>query len=372
MSVIDQTQELFRNALDCRDLNLVRKIYALKPEIFNSQVSIRDAFTGACENRHLKIVRQLYEWKPTIVDSASYDRAFENACYKGHLEIVRLLYGWKPRIIDLACYDEAFKVACRYRHLEVVRLLYGWKPKIVNSTGYEDAFSCQLFDTDLVEQLIKWKPTIVDSACYDESFKKACWYACCQDPKNRASVEIFQMVILLHQWKPTIVNSAYYDNAFENACENGHLQIVRQLYEWKPTIVDSACYDEAFGKACRKNFNTEFSDIHKGKKKKKGKKKYGDVVRLLFELKPTIDLSRFYQSRFYQYRSLFESLGIILSNNLQKESIHERETLECPICMDIIQKSECMVTKCGHKFCANCINQWLKNNPECPYCRQNL
>jgi len=36
--------------------------------------------------------------------------------------------------------------------------------------------------------------------------------------------------------------------------------------------------------------------------------------------------------------------------------------------MDIIQ-SECMVTKCGHKYCGKCINQWLENNSVCPYCR---
>jgi len=36
--------------------------------------------------------------------------------------------------------------------------------------------------------------------------------------------------------------------------------------------------------------------------------------------------------------------------------------------MDIIQ-SECLVTKCGHKYCGKCINQWLEKDSACPYCR---
>jgi len=71
-----------------------------------------------------------------------------------------------------------------------------------------------------------------------------------------------------------------------------------------------------------------------------------------------------------QYRSYFLSLGIILPNGIHKESIPERELLECPICLDIIQR-ECLVTKCGHKYCDTCINQWLNimKNSNCPYCR---
>jgi len=73
-------------------------------------------------------------------------------------------------------------------------------------------------------------------------------------------------------------------------------------------------------------------------------------------------------SIFNQYRSLFLSLGITLPNTLTKEFIPKGETLQCPICMDTIQ-SECLVTKCGHKYCDKCINQWLEKNSACPYCR---
>jgi len=41
-------------------------------------------------------------------------------------------------------------------------------------------------------------------------------------------------------------------------------------------------------------------------------------------------------SIFNQYRSLFLSLGITFPSRLTKEFIPKGETLQCPICMDII------------------------------------
>ncbi|MBM3931102.1 MAG: hypothetical protein FJ336_07505, partial [Sphingomonadales bacterium] len=96
--------------------------------------------------------------------------------------------------------------------------------------------------------------------------------------------------------------------------------------------------------------------------------------RQLLEWKPAIVLSRNWTPRssqttlYYQYRHILIPLGITLPNTLTKELIHEGETLECPICRDTIL-IECLVTKCGHKYCGKCINQWLEENSSCPYCR---
>ena len=152
------------------------------------------------------------------------------------------------------------------------------------------------------------------------------------------------------------------EEAFRNACKNGHLEVVRQLYEWKPIIDISAEDEYAFRKACYSG--------------------HLEVIRQLYEWKPSIDLSKY-----YRYRSLFLSLGITFPRLLTKESIaegetlecspltkeliHEGETLECPICGDTILR-ECLVTKCGHKYCGKCINEWLENNNSCPYCREPI
>ena len=34
--------------------------------------------------------------------------------------------------------------------------------------------------------------------------------------------------------------------------------------------------------------------------------------------------------------------------------------MECPICLDIItDKNKITKTICGHKFCEDCINEWI-------------
>ena len=227
-----------------------------------------------------------------------------------------------------------FMGAVEDTELDLVRQL--WTPSIVDSVSYDRAFkqACRSGNPDLVRQLIEWKPTIVDSDSYDEAFVYAC--------VNRH----LEIVRQLFEWKHTIVDSACFEDGFSCAIDP---DVIRLLHRLKPTIVDSDSFDEAFIFACANKFR--------------------DIVRLLFELKPTIDLSRF-----YQYRSLLSSLEIIQRSNLQRESILEGETLDiCPICLDNIH-GECLVTKCGHKYCAikNCINQWLEENPTCPVCRQNL
>ena len=130
---------------------------------------------------------------------------------------------------------------------------------------------------------------------------------------------------------------------FIHACETGDLNSIREIYMLFKLLDISADDEDAFRTACYNG--------------------HVEVVRQLYEWKPTIDLSKC-----NQYRPLLLFIGITLPNPLTKESIAEGETLQCSICMDIIQ-SECMVTKCGHKYCEKCIIQWLENNSSCPYCR---
>ena len=43
---------------------------------------------------------------------------------------------------------------------------------------------------------------------------------------------------------------------------------------------------------------------------------------------------------------------------------------ECSICFDNINNEEIKKLECGHIFHKKCINDWLKINPICPYCRK--
>lgn len=42
---------------------------------------------------------------------------------------------------------------------------------------------------------------------------------------------------------------------------------------------------------------------------------------------------------------------------------------KCPICLDIFHNMS-YLDRCLHKFCFRCIQEWSKNKPECPLCKQ--
>jgi hypothetical protein len=42
----------------------------------------------------------------------------------------------------------------------------------------------------------------------------------------------------------------------------------------------------------------------------------------------------------------------------------------CPICLEEI--NDLLITPCKHKFCKNCIDEWIKIKCECPLCRTKL
>jgi hypothetical protein len=80
---------------------------------------------------------------------------------------------------------------------------------------------------------------------------------------------------------------------------------------------------------------------------------------------------------------------IIQTNTIEKEIIptHIKELLkntasgniDCPICMLSVTPSNFKITDCGHIFCNNCLDHWLKTNDynetkndDCPTCRKKL
>ena len=56
-------------------------------------------------------------------------------------------------------------------------------------------------------------------------------------------------------------------------------------------------------------------------------------------------------------------------NNL-KERISYISTKSCSICMDLITNP--IMIECTHIFCGGCLLKWLKNNRNCPYCRNSI
>ena len=48
------------------------------------------------------------------------------------------------------------------------------------------------------------------------------------------------------------------------------------------------------------------------------------------------------------------------------------ESSECPVCMEEFDKTDIMVTTCGHKFHTTCMFKHLRNANKCPCCREVL
>ena len=60
-------------------------------------------------------------------------------------------------------------------------------------------------------------------------------------------------------------------------------------------------------------------------------------------------------------------------DNYTKRDIAEYDMGYCPISLDSIKPGDTIRTlKCGHKFLLEPIDLWLKNNLECPLCRQQF
>ena len=43
--------------------------------------------------------------------------------------------------------------------------------------------------------------------------------------------------------------------------------------------------------------------------------------------------------------------------------------MDCPICINTINKDQLCITNCSHEFCYDCLSRWLSINNKCPNCR---
>lgn len=85
----------------------------------------------------------------------------------------------------------------------------------------------------------------------------------------------------------------------------------------------------------------------------------------MWRKKETIKESTFLKNRFLQM--IFPNRRTLLK--LSKLTLEELNLSECPICYDEIADS---TTACKHTFCCSCLEQRIKDKPECPICRTSL
>jgi len=57
-------------------------------------------------------------------------------------------------------------------------------------------------------------------------------------------------------------------------------------------------------------------------------------------------------------------IGIVFTTNEYKNT--------CPLCFEEIENDNWGMTKCAHKYCKPCLQDWRKRHGTCPECRVNL
>ena len=54
---------------------------------------------------------------------------------------------------------------------------------------------------------------------------------------------------------------------------------------------------------------------------------------------------------------------------VDKDHVTSSQTMECPICYDVIAEGAAHSTPCGHVFHQTCMTSWLERATTCPTCR---
>ena len=57
---------------------------------------------------------------------------------------------------------------------------------------------------------------------------------------------------------------------------------------------------------------------------------------------------------------------------LKEFHIQLKKKIECPICLDIIEPKKLGISKCGHKYCQECLDKLKTTTKKCAMCRKKL
>ena len=49
-----------------------------------------------------------------------------------------------------------------------------------------------------------------------------------------------------------------------------------------------------------------------------------------------------------------------------------KKKIECPICLEVIEVDHLDISKCGHKYCKDCLGRLKQSTKKCAVCRKKL
>ena len=66
------------------------------------------------------------------------------------------------------------------------------------------------------------------------------------------------------------------------------------------------------------------------------------------------------------------SLPQHLINEIQDKMKLLKESIDCPVCLEVIQTGELDITRCGHKYCKECCQKLKDTTKQCAICRKPI
>jgi hypothetical protein len=140
------------------------------------------------------------------------------------------------------------------------------------------------------------------------------------------------------------------------------IEVIDILYNYKLTIFDKKTI-EYFKNSIIRNKNNKANILE-----------YKNVL-----IEPTKIEKNFYKKNNNNER-LYFSLSLNLTNqkflninNVENKNLKlDLNKERCSICLNKLSLNNLGITKCNHKFCYNCISDYLNYNCSCPICRNEL
>ena len=265
-------------------------------------------FLFACQNS-LHIVKWFLRKNPNMIVA---QEALEIACMSGKLDIAKFLHARDHTLTS--DFHKVMEHCAKTGNQEIAQWIYGNHFYELKNNDYEFATHACIYNQ---LDILKWYSHLVilplDKVIL--IFEAACY---------KGYIDICMWI---HgQYQMDFEGAEY---IFRRVCYNGHIQTAMWLYSvWKD--IDILNEDENF----IENVNQECSDEM--------------IEWISIIVNPT--------------RKLFD-------NAPQKSWPPKEEDDQCSICYSETPDHE---TQCGHRYCGECLQKWLKRSVKCPYCRQKV
>jgi hypothetical protein len=304
-------QSGFSSACFSERFEVLEWLYSLEKEI-----NVEFDFVCSCQHGHLDVAQWLYSLDPEM----DVTNGFNIACKNGRLDVVQWLYMLDPEM-DI---EYGFERACRYGLFDIVKLLYMLNPEMDIKKGFEEA--CEYRDPDRNLGVIQWlymhKPDMDITANY-------ILYTLCVNLFNEFNLPALRW---LYGVRPEI--SEEFNNIFSIACKQNTLKVARWCYERKNEVLNNA----AFIEACYNRSRSVVEWIHDLQPER-----YQFTINASGDIEPVVNM-------------IFPEKRI-------------SEITQCVVCYEDTSN---VITSCNHQYCSTCIQEWMKRERCCAYCRKSL